>query len=99
LPRERGTARLKEAVAAYREALRERTREYMPLQWAMTQKRVGYVHFCQCDFVAAALDLEEIVGGPDAYPIVWLHLARARAGEQDAKERLKQNVAELDRAK
>jgi hypothetical protein len=31
---ESGTARLKEAVVAYREALKERTREGAPLEWA-----------------------------------------------------------------
>ena len=39
--RESGTARLEEAVAAYREALKERTRERVPLQWAMTQNNLG----------------------------------------------------------
>jgi hypothetical protein len=38
---ERGTARLEEAVAAYREALKELTREHTPLDWAMTQKGLG----------------------------------------------------------
>ena len=32
--RESGTARLEEAVAAYRAALEERTRERVPLDWA-----------------------------------------------------------------
>jgi hypothetical protein len=32
--RERGTARLDGAVAAYREALKEHTRERVPLDWA-----------------------------------------------------------------
>ena len=32
--RESGTAKLEEAVAAYREALKERTRERVPLDWA-----------------------------------------------------------------
>ena len=39
--RESGTARLNEAVAAYREALKESTRERVPLQWAMTQNNLG----------------------------------------------------------
>ena len=34
--RESGTARLEEAVAAYREALQEQTRERVPLVWART---------------------------------------------------------------
>jgi tetratricopeptide (TPR) repeat protein len=39
--RERGTARLEEAVTAYRESLRERTRERVPLDWAMTKENLG----------------------------------------------------------
>ncbi len=39
--RESGTARLDEAVAAYRAALAERTRERVPLDWAMTQNNLG----------------------------------------------------------
>ena len=39
--RESGTARLEEAVAAYRDALEERTRERVPLDWAMTQNNLG----------------------------------------------------------
>ena len=39
--RESGTARLDEAVAAYREALKERTRERVPLDWALTQNNLG----------------------------------------------------------
>ncbi|MBO6882800.1 MAG: tetratricopeptide repeat protein [Marivita sp.] len=39
--REIGTARLEEAVAAYRSALEEHTREQVPLDWAMTQNNLG----------------------------------------------------------
>jgi tetratricopeptide (TPR) repeat protein len=39
--RESGTARLEEAVDAYRKALKERTRERAPLQWAATQNNLG----------------------------------------------------------
>ena len=39
--RESGTARLEEAVAAYREALKECTRERVPLDWATTQNNLG----------------------------------------------------------
>ena len=39
--RESGTARLEEAVAAYRDALQERTRERVPLDWATTQNNLG----------------------------------------------------------
>jgi tetratricopeptide (TPR) repeat protein len=39
--RESGTARLEEAVAAFRAALTEMTRERVPLAWAMTQNNLG----------------------------------------------------------
>ncbi len=39
--RESGTARLEEAVAVYRAALEERTRDGAPLDWARTQMRLG----------------------------------------------------------
>jgi hypothetical protein len=39
--RESGTERLLEAVQAYRDALKERTRERVPLDWAMTQNNLG----------------------------------------------------------
>jgi hypothetical protein len=39
--REGGTARLEEAVDTYRDALKERTRERVRLQWAMTQNNLG----------------------------------------------------------
>ena len=39
--RESGTARLEEAVATFRDALKEWTREHVPLQWAGTQDNLG----------------------------------------------------------
>jgi tetratricopeptide (TPR) repeat protein len=39
--RESGTARLEAAVAAYHEALTERTRDRVPLDWAGTQNNLG----------------------------------------------------------
>ena len=39
--RETGTARLEEAVDAYRAALQERTRDRVPLDWATTQNNLG----------------------------------------------------------
>ena len=39
--RESGTERLEQAVAAYRAALEERTRERVPLDWATTQMNLG----------------------------------------------------------
>jgi tetratricopeptide (TPR) repeat protein len=40
--RESGTARLEQAVAAYRAALEERTRDRVPLDWAGTTYILGY---------------------------------------------------------
>jgi hypothetical protein len=39
--RESGTARLEEAVTACRSALEERTRDSVPLGWAVTQANLG----------------------------------------------------------
>ncbi|WP_374308464.1 tetratricopeptide repeat protein [Methylocella sp.] len=39
--RESGTARLEQAVDAYRETLKEYTRDRVPLDWAMTQNNLG----------------------------------------------------------
>jgi tetratricopeptide (TPR) repeat protein len=39
--RESGTARLEEAVVAYRAALGELTRDRVPLDWAQTQTNLG----------------------------------------------------------
>ena len=36
-----GTERLEQAVSAYVEALKEYTRERVPLDWAMTQNSLG----------------------------------------------------------
>ena len=39
--REGGPERLEQAVAAYTEALKERTRARVPLDWAMVQNNLG----------------------------------------------------------
>jgi tetratricopeptide (TPR) repeat protein len=94
--RESGTAKLEEAVAAYREALKEFTRERAPLAWATTQMSLGCTLFNQGDFAGAALDLQELVDGTDAYPILWLYLAGARIGRPDAKSDLERSAAGLN---
>jgi tetratricopeptide (TPR) repeat protein len=43
--RESGTGRLEEAVAAYRQALTEWTRDRAPLDWATTQNNLGNALF------------------------------------------------------
>jgi hypothetical protein len=39
--RESGTGRLEEALVAFREALKEKARERVPLGWAATQNNLG----------------------------------------------------------
>jgi hypothetical protein len=41
--REHGTKKLEEAVAAYRQALRQFTRDRAPLQWAMSKSNLSRV--------------------------------------------------------
>ena len=47
--RESGTDRLEEAVAAYRAALEELTRDRVPLNWAMVQGNIASVHVALFD--------------------------------------------------
>ncbi|MCA8880206.1 MAG: tetratricopeptide repeat protein, partial [Rhodobacteraceae bacterium] len=42
--RETGTARLEEAVDAYRAALQERTRDRVPFLWAQTRENMALAH-------------------------------------------------------
>ncbi|MBI1331136.1 MAG: tetratricopeptide repeat protein, partial [Alphaproteobacteria bacterium] len=53
------TARLEEAVTAYREALKERTRERVPLDWAMTQNNLGTALTCLGGRESGTARLEE----------------------------------------
>ena len=59
--RESGTARLEEAVAAYRAALEERTRERVPLDWAMTQNNLGNALWTLGERESGTARLEEAV--------------------------------------
>ena len=59
--RESGTARLEEAVAAYRAALEERTRERVPLHWAMTQSDLGNALLTLGERESGTARLEEAV--------------------------------------
>ena len=57
-----GTAKLEEAVAAYREALKERTRERMPLDWARAQHNLGNaLQVCVGERESGTARLEEAV--------------------------------------
>jgi len=59
--RESGTTRLEEAVVAYRAALDERTRERVPLDWAVTQNNLGLALARLGDRESGRARLEEAV--------------------------------------
>jgi hypothetical protein len=65
--RERGTERLEDAVTAFRNALLERTRERVPLDWTMTRNNLGKGRYHRQD------SRERRAGAPPAgYPFRWL---------------------------
>ena len=59
--RESGTEKLEEAVSAYREALKERTRERVPLDWARTQINLGVALWSLGERESGTTQLEEAV--------------------------------------
>ena len=80
--RESGTARLEEAVVAYRAALLERTRERVPLYWATTQLNMSYAQLIIARRIgdesqlaktrAAAVEARQVaVDGGDAPLVSW----------------------------
>jgi tetratricopeptide (TPR) repeat protein len=73
--REAGTAHLEEAITAYRNALLERTRERVPLQWVMTQNNLGTALLRLGEREAGTAHLEEAVA---AYRKALLERTRAR---------------------
>ena len=78
--RESGTARLEEAVQAFRAALEELTRERVPLNWAITQINLGNALARLGERDAGTARLEEAVAAyraalleytPDPVPLQW----------------------------
>ncbi len=78
--RESGTARLEEAVQAFRAALEELTRERVPLNWAITQMNLGNALARLGERDAGTARLEEAVAAyraalleytPDPVPLQW----------------------------
>ena len=59
--RESGTTQLKEAVAAFRAALEERTRERVPLDWAKVQHNLGDALAVLGEWESGTARLEEAV--------------------------------------
>jgi tetratricopeptide (TPR) repeat protein len=74
--RESGTARLDEAVAAFRAALEERTRERVPLDWAATQNNLGNALWALGERESGTARLEEAVA---AYRAALQEQTRERA--------------------
>ena len=70
------TARLEEAVAAYRAALEERTRERVPLDWATTQNNLGAALATLGERESGTARLEEAVA---AYRAALQERTRERA--------------------
>jgi tetratricopeptide (TPR) repeat protein len=107
--RESGPERLEQAVAAYREALKERTRERVPLDWARTQNNLGIALKVLGERDSGTERLEQAVTAyrealrertRDQVPLDWamtqhnLGAALASLGERESgTERLGQAVA------
>jgi tetratricopeptide (TPR) repeat protein len=91
--RESGTARLEEAVAAYRAALAERTRERVPLDWAATQNNLGTALKTLGERESGTARLEEAVAAFDAcltvvetvWPAEWVQQVRSHRDETQAE--------------
>jgi tetratricopeptide (TPR) repeat protein len=67
--------------------------------WALSAlKARGYARFYLGNFDAAADDLQQTTGDDDAYPMIWLYLARTRSGNPDAMRDLEQRARALNPA-
>jgi tetratricopeptide (TPR) repeat protein len=64
--RKSGTDELEKAVVAHREALKERTRKRVPLDWAMTQNNLGNALLTLGERQNGTARLEEAVKAYDA---------------------------------
>ena len=74
--RESGTERLEQAVAAFTEVLKERTRARAPLDWAATQSNLGAAHAILGERESGTERLEQAVA---AYAEALKERTRARA--------------------
>jgi tetratricopeptide (TPR) repeat protein len=91
--RESGTARLEEAVEAYRAALEERSRERVPLDWAMTQMNLGNALRTLGQRDSGTVRLEEAVTAWNAclevftsvWPPDWVRIIETRHDEAQAE--------------
>jgi hypothetical protein len=84
---------LEEAVAAYRTALAERTRERVPLDWAMTQNNLGTALRALGERDSGTAQLEEAVAAFDAclavtetaWPEEWVRRVRSQRDKTQAE--------------
>ena len=80
-------------MAAYREALKEWTRERVPLDWAGTQNNLGNALASLADRQSSAAHMEEALacmrGAVEIYQQGgenhWLPIAKSRISEMEAK--------------
>ena len=56
--RDSGTDRLEQAVEAFQQALKERTRDRVPLDWAMTQYNLALTYLTMFEKTAQAAHLD-----------------------------------------
>jgi hypothetical protein len=93
--RESGTARLEEAVSAYRAALEERTRDRVPLDWAMTQMNLGNALWRLGENENGTARLEGALAAWNAclevttsiWPSDWVRIVETRRDEAQAEIR------------
>ena len=91
--RENGTARLEEAVAAYRAALEEFTRERVPLQWAHSNHGLANALAALAERQKSTKTMEQALacmrGAAEIYQqsnsTYWLPIANARITEMKAQ--------------
>lgn len=91
--RKGGTARLKEAVTAYRAALEEKTRERAPYPWAETQGRLGDALAALSERGGGTARLEKAVAAWQAClsvaasvrPQPWVQEVRSRIQQTEAR--------------
>src|SRR5260370_9332 len=91
--RESGTARLEDAVAAYRAAPEELTRARVPLQWATTQNNLGIALQALGQRESGTARLKEAVAAWElcltvidfAWPSDWVQVVRSRREKVQAE--------------
>jgi len=93
--RESGTARLEEAVVAYRAALQERSQDRMPLEWAGTQYGLGRALAALGKRESGTARLEEALAAYDAALAVYVS-ARAHRNAEVCRTARNQLIALLD---